>query len=124
MTRCARCGGGVGGCTCTVNVDREQVARLGHHHADAERDRLRAALVEARGVVALCDMRPKHRIKDPEPDAVAAGMGLALGFGALMQSTSLAWRRYLGCNAGGEFTVGPCQTTVERALQRIDEALK
>ena len=55
-------------------------------------------------------------------DEVSA-LGNRIGFGALMATASLAWRDECGEMAGGEFVCGPCRSTSEKAIVKIDTAL-
>lgn len=50
--------------------------------------------------------------------------GATIGFGALMHAASYEWRESLkakGYPVGGEFAVGNCVTTIEKALAEVEE---
>lgn len=85
--------------------------------------KLREAVMEAREVLLLCRSR---EFAAPE-DAEVKIIGSRLGFGALMDAASKLWRDKLaedGWPEGGEFTVGPCRSTVIDTLRLLDEVLE
>lgn len=45
------------------------------------------------------------------------------GYGAVMSTASLLWRQTLGDLEGSEFCAGPCRSTAESAISKIDEVL-
>jgi len=99
-------------------TDQDEVQRLRD-----ENEKLREVAQEAREVLGLCGQRQFGAPEDAEVKAI----GKRLGFGALMYAASKGWRECLaedGWPAGGEFMVGPCRATVERALRLLDDALK
>ena len=57
-------------------------------------------------------------------DARVEQLGREIGFGAMMVSASIGWRKFLleaGYPAGGEFTLGPCRATAEELLAKLRE---
>ena len=87
-------------------------------------DALRAALLEARGVIRLCDPNG-DRVRAfgatlPE-DPFVRSLCQQLGYGAVMDSAARQWR--LNGHPGGSFTVGPSVAVVQQAVKMIDDAL-
>ena len=85
-------------------------------------DKVRDALIDAKEVIALC--KPGHETR-AEILHAAEELGGQIGYGALMNAGNVLWKRYLDQRggAGGEFTLGPCQATVDRKLKELEEIL-
>ncbi len=63
---------------------------------------------------------------DPAITAVVDELGEDVGYGNLMYSASVLWRKSLeaqGLGGGGEFVAGPCRVTVQNALTQGRTAL-
>lgn len=72
-------------------------------------------------VALLRDSLRSRRFSVPEDPEVMA-LGRRIGFGALLDSAQKCWREVLEEQglSGGEFTVGHCRATVEKALKAYD----
>lgn len=81
---------------------------------------LREALIEAREALALGAAVPPV---DQENREAVIRLGERIGYGALMATASVEWRSRLGELEGGEFCSGPCRSTAEDAIAKIDAAL-
>lgn len=89
--------------------------------------------VEAGGVQELVEAAREAReclrlgavvpLRDTANYDEVSALGNRIGFGALMATASLAWRDECGEMAGGEFVCGPCRSTSEKAIVKIDTAL-
>jgi hypothetical protein len=83
-------------------------------------ERLCAALVDAREVLALACL---ESIADPHILIELRELCERAGYGNVMSSASAIWRQRLGDLAGGEFCAGPCRSTAESTIAKIDNAL-
>lgn len=83
---------------------------------------MRAALEEARKVLALCRTRRFH--VTPE-DPIVGEIGARHGYGAVMSAASKEWARMFDGTPqeGSQHTCGPCELTVKRTLETIDAVL-
>ena len=80
-------------------------------------------LREARIVLALCTTG-RHVRSAPEY-AIVRRIGSEMGYGALMSAASASWAEMFDGTPqrGAQHTCGPCERTVEMALDRIDAVL-
>lgn len=90
----------------------------------AENERLRAALRDAREVLAYAaqvpPLHPDNHVVEEIGD-----LGKRIGFGALMNSASAQWAALL-CDTGGEggeFVCSPCRGTAQAVIANIDATL-
>ncbi len=84
--------------------------------------KLRAALEDARSVIAFCGTQ---RLDRRLPEDFAIQHLEPYGWGAIMQACSRRWARVFDGTPqeGAQYTVGPCEETVRRALDDIDAVL-
>ena len=88
----------------------------------AERiEALEGLLRECRDDLAAC---AKSNLADPMIVVELRGLCERAGYGNVMSSASALWRERLGDLAGGEFVAGPCRSTVDNTVARIDAALR
>ena len=81
---------------------------------------LREALEDLIGVLEPC-ATPARR--DPAFHDIVKALGLQIGFGAMMQTASAAWREELGGQAGGEHVSGPCFAVLSASVNRAKASL-
>ena len=83
-------------------------------------ERLSAALDDAREVLALACL---ESIADPHILIELRELCERAGYGNVMSSASAIWRQRLGDLAGSEFCAGPCRSTAESTIAKIDNVL-
>lgn len=100
------------------------------HRFTKERDDLekRVAVLETAlwNSIETLSSAAKPSLVDPDYSPEIRELGQRIGFGALMHGASAIWRIQLQDEGieGGEFVVGPCQSTVNNALLMASAALK
>lgn len=82
-------------------------------------EELEKALLEAEWCL---DSAARVPFEDPDYQAEVEELGDRIGFGALMASASVGWRKR-AIVEGGEFVCSPCRSTAASALNQVREAL-
>lgn len=99
---------------------REQADTMAASLTPATDERIAELLGEIRTDL---EMAAKVSLADPGILVELRALCERAGYGNVMSSASALWRERLGDLAGGEFVSGPCRTTVENTIARIDTAL-
>ncbi|MER9176687.1 hypothetical protein NKH72_24300 [Mesorhizobium sp. M0955] len=94
-----------------------------NYPGEADREALREVLAEC---IDTLKMAERPEFVDPVHGDEVRMLGNRIGYGALMSSASALWRARLladGDPVGGEFTCGPCRSTVAGTINRAARAL-
>lgn len=115
------------------SVSFDEFGNAYYGHVDPAHHRLKATLADTTEprrdvmVEALIRIEPllsqlalPSRL-DPDHSSEIRELGERIGYGALMHGASALWRVHLEENggSGGEFVVGPCAATAEKAWTRL-----